>query len=120
MVLNRDALNIITVRLRALLSGGAGTFKKNAKKSTKKVPKRASSPAKTEVIQEKLKKTTQPHEKLKFLLKKWQKIDKTFTKKTIHLLKNTEFLNWKLGTVLQIGILKKKIPTPNFTKLLNP
>ena len=50
---------------RARPSGGAGTFKKNAKKSTKKFPKRASSPAKSEVLQKEtvsflLKKTTQP------------------------------------------------------------
>jgi len=54
---------------------------KNDKKLTKKVPKRAPIPAKTEILHEKnsiflLKKTTQPRKKLKFCMKKGQKIDK--------------------------------------------
>ena len=32
----------------------------------------------------------------------------------------TEVLHQKLKTVLPIGILKKKISPPNFTKFLNP
>ena len=32
----------------------------------------------------------------------------------------TEVLHEKLKIVLPMGILKKKIPTPNFTKFLNP
>ena len=54
--------------------------KKMTKKVLKKVPKRPPSPAKTEVLHEKkclflLKNTTQPRKKLKFCIKKWQKID---------------------------------------------
>ena len=48
-----SASRVSLARFARSPSGGAGTFKKNAKKSTKKFPKRASSPPKTEVVHEK-------------------------------------------------------------------
>ena len=61
-------------------------FKKKDKKLTKKVPKRQSSPPKTEVLHEQkciflLKKTTHPRKKLKFCMKKCQKIEKKIDQK---------------------------------------
>ena len=65
---------------------------------TKKVPKRAPSPANNKVLDER------------------QKIDPKNEKPP----QKPEVLHEKLKTVLPIRILKKKISTPNFTKFLNP
>ena len=98
---------------------------KMTKKSTKKFPKRASSPAKSEVLQKKKclfysKRPPSPAKNSSFAWKNDKKLTKKMTQKSRYQLKNTEVLNEKLKTVLQMGILKKKISTPNFTKLLNP
>ena len=45
---------------------------------------------------------------------------KKWTQKTTQPRKKPEVLHEKLKTVLPMGILKKKISTPNFTKFLNP
>ena len=92
---------------------------------TKKVPKRAPNPAKTEVLHEKKclflpKKTTQPRKKLKFCMKKCQKNDKKIDPKKEKPPLKPEVLHEKLKIVLPFGILKKIFPTPNFTKFLNP
>ena len=85
--------------------------------------KRPPTPAKTEVLHEKnvfflLKKTTQPRKKLKFGMKKCQKIDKKIDQKMKNHLKNPKFCmkNWKSSYLL--GFWKKKMSTPNFTKAL--
>ena len=89
----------------------------------KKVPKRASSPAKTEVLHEKkkfflLKNTTQRRKKHNFCIKKWhwQNID---PKKQIPSQETWSFV-WNNENRPTYGDFEKKIPTPNFTKFLNP
>ena len=74
-------------------------------KMTKKVPKRPPSTAKTEVLHEKnvfflLKKTTQPRKKLKFGMKKCQKIDKKIDQKICHFFKKSTQLPKKLKKFL--------------------
>ena len=55
-----------------------------------------------------------------FAWKNDKKLTKKLTQKSRYQLKNAEVLHEKLKIVLPMGILKKKIPTPNFTKFLNP
>jgi len=50
------------------------------------------------------------------MTKNWQKVDQKNEKPPV----KPEVLHEKLKTVLPMGILKKKISTPNFTKFLNP
>merc|ERR1711872_923273 len=68
------------------------TFSKKSQKNVFFYSKRPPSPAKTEVLHEKnifflLKKTTQPRKKLKFGMKKCQKIDKKIDQKICHFFK---------------------------------
>ena len=53
-------------------------------------------------------------------MKKGHKIDKKRYQKEHPAPQKREVLHEKLKTVLPMGILKKKISTPNFTTFLNP
>ena len=66
-----------------------------------------------------LKKTSQPRKKIKFCMKKWQKCQKRYRKEHPSPQK-PEVLHEKLKSSYLWGLKKKKISTPNLTKLLNP
>ena len=98
---------------------------KMTKNWQKKFPKRASSPAKTKVLQEKKvffysKRPPSPFKNWNFAWKNDKKLITKLTQKRKTTSKKPEVLNENLKIVLPMGILKKKISTPNFSKLLNP
>jgi hypothetical protein len=85
--------------------------------------KRPPTPPKTEVLLEEkclilLKKTSQPRKKITFCMKKMTKVPKRYRKEHPSPQK-PEVLHEKLKSSYLWG-LKKKISTPNLTKLLNP
>ena len=92
---------------------------------TQKVPIRPTSPAKTEVLHKKhglflLKNTTQPRKKPEVLREKMTKNgQKRYQKEHPAPLKARSFA-WKIKNRPTLRILEFMIPTPNFTKFLNP
>ena len=92
---------------------------------TKNVPERAPSPAKTEVLHEQkciflLKKTTHPRKKLKFCMKKCQKIEKKIDQKNHPAPQKTRSFAWKIENRPTYEDFEKKNLDPQLHQIFKP